>query len=252
MPLLEAVEPLAPARPLRLAGLGRLLWALARTGQAMGTLGLGAPRDATLSVWSRHLLASLRIRVEVEGPLPSGAVLWTANHLSWIDPLVLLSLRPMGVLAKREVADYPFLGPAAARAGLCFVEREDPLSRAAALVGVVRELRRGRPFLIFPEGTTTRGHHLARVHEGGLLAAHRLGLPTLPIRLDCEAPHYPWIGDESLLPHLRKLAAEAPLTVQLRPGPVLDPGTLQDPYEWLARVRGHLAPRQSTFLESPI
>ncbi len=158
----------------------------------------------------------------------------------------------MGVLAKRDVADYPILGPAATRAGLRFVEREDPLSRAAALVGLVQELRQGGDFLIFPEGTTTRGQHLARVHHGGLLAAHRLGLRTLPIRLDCPSARYPWIGDDTLLPHLREIAAGEPMTVTLSPGPALDPATLPDPFEWLATLRRHLAPRQAPIPESPI
>ena len=133
-----------------------------------------------------------------------------------------------------------------------FVEREDPASRAAALVSLVRAWERGNDFLLFPEGTTTRGHHLARVHAGGLLAAHRLGLPTLPIRLDCASPRYPWTGDDSLLPHLRDLAAGPPVTVRLRPGPLLQPAALPDPYEWLATVRAHLSPRLATELESPI
>jgi 1-acyl-sn-glycerol-3-phosphate acyltransferase len=249
---LAAPGKLPGIRPLGGRGALRLVRAFSATGRAIAALAMRFPQGATVSAWSRQVLSSLRIKVRVNGVIPGPAPLWAANHLSWLDPLVLLSLRPMGVLAKRDVADYPILGPAATRAGLSFVEREDPLSRAAALVGLVGELRQGRDFLIFPEGTTTRGQHLARVHTGGLLAAHRLGLPALPIRLDCAAPHYPWIGEDTLLPHLRELAAGPPITVELSPGPMLDPASLPDPYEWLAVLRGHLAPRQAPVWESSI
>jgi 1-acyl-sn-glycerol-3-phosphate acyltransferase len=230
----------------------RLVRALAATGKAVGSLTLRLPRGGTLTAWSQQVLASLRVQVRIEGMIPGYAPLWAANHLSWLDPLVLMSLRPMGVLAKREVADYPVLGPAAVRAGLRFVDRNDPLSRATALLGIVKELKQGKDFLIFPEGTTTRGQQLARVHHGGLLAAHRLGLRTLPIRLDCAASHYPWIGEDSLVPHLRALAAGPPILVTVTPGPVLDPRDLPDPYEWLAVLRRNLAPQQAPLLEPSI
>jgi len=153
---LEASAPLAGGAPLGVRGALRLVRAFASTGRAMASLAWGASPGDILSVWSASVLSALRISVKVDGRIPDGARLWVANHLSWLDPLVLLSLRPMGVLAKREVAGYPLLGRAAARAGLRFVEREDALSRAAALVGLIHELRMGSDFLVFPEGTTTR------------------------------------------------------------------------------------------------
>jgi len=250
--VLEAPAALPGPSSLGVQGGWRLLRAMAATAQAMTALALGGPPGEAVSAWSRRVLAALRIQVRVEGDLPGTAPLWTANHLSWLDPLVLLSLRPMGVLAKQEVSRYPFLGPAAVRAGLRFVGREDPLSRAVALVGLSQDLRRGRDLLIFPEGTTTRGQHLARVHPGGLLAAHRLGLRTLPLRLDCPSASYPWIGDEALLPHLRDVAASGAMTVTVTPGPALDPAALPDPFEWLETLRRHLAPRQTPMPEPPI
>lgn len=243
---------LGASRPLGVAGGLRLARALLATAGAVAGLRTGRDRKHVLQDWSTLVLGALRVDVELARPIPQGAALWAANHLSWLDPLVLLNLRPAGVLAKREVAGYPLIGAAAARAGLRFVDRMEPLSRAAALAGVASDLRRGEPFLLFPEGTTTRGHHLGRVHAGGLLAAHRLGVPTLPVRLDCAAPHYPWTGDAQLLLHLRELAAAPPVQVRITPGPCLHPRDWSDPYEWLSAVRRHLAPHQPAEPESPI
>jgi 1-acyl-sn-glycerol-3-phosphate acyltransferase len=225
------------------AGTLRLSMAILATARAVLELKAGRSRPRLLQAWSSRVLRALRIELTVEGALSDGARLWAANHLSWLDPLVLFSLRPSGVLAKREVAGYPMIGAAASGAGLRFVDRDDPTSRAAALAATVEELRRGHDFLLFPEGTTTRGHHLGRVHTGGLLAAHRLGVATLPLRLDCDAPHYPWVGDDTLPPHLQALAAGPPIRIRIRPGPCLHPGDFADPYEWLGVIRRQLAPR---------
>lgn len=236
----------------RFPGSLRLSRAILATVRAVVELKTGRDRPRLLRAWSARVLRALRVEVVVEGALPAGTPLWAANHLSWLDPLVLFSLRPSAVLAKREVASYPLIGASAIDAGLRFVEREEPLSRAAALSAMVAELRRGRDFLLFPEGTTTRGLQLGAVHSGGLLAAHRLGIPTLPLRLDCTAAHYPWTGDELLMPHLRALAAGPRLQVRIKPGPRLDPADFPDPYEWLASLRRHLAPSFPTAPEPSI
>ena len=85
----------------------------------------------------------------------------------------------MGTIAKGEVTRYPILGPWARKAGLHFVDRGNPTSRAAALASFAGDLRKGRKMLLFPEGTTTIGDSLAPLQEGGLKAAFALGVPGL-------------------------------------------------------------------------
>ena len=191
-----------------------------------------------LSRWSQELLRALRVEVHLASPIPEGAPLWVANHLSWLDPMVLLARRPMGTLAKREVADYPVLGPQVRRAGLLLVDRKDPVDRAAALAAMLARWRQGAPFLLFPEGTTTCGGRLAPLHEGGLRAAYRMGIPVLPLRIDSPDPHYPWIGEESLLPHLNALCRARRTLVRLLPGEVLRPDGNEE--TWLRAVRDQL------------
>jgi 1-acyl-sn-glycerol-3-phosphate acyltransferase len=182
------------------------------------------------------------VETQVAGPLPE-ASLWVANHLSWLDPMVLMALRPQGTVGKAEVASYPILGRGAAKAGLRFVDRRDPLSRAAALAAFASDLRAGRPMLLFPEGTTTRGEALAPLWTGGLRAAHALGVSVLPLRLECADAHYPWTGEESLLPHLATLARAPHTRVRVVPAPALRPGAIPDADTFVAAVRAHLEPR---------
>ncbi len=45
--------------------------------------------------------------VQMGAPLP-GAVLFVANHVSWVDICILHSQRMMGFVAKREIASWPW------------------------------------------------------------------------------------------------------------------------------------------------
>ena len=219
-----------------------LTWAdaLGSTAYILPRLGRAEAPSLVLNRWSRNLLRALRIKVNLSAPMPQGAQLWVSNHLSWLAAPVLLAQRPMGTLAKSEVAHYPLLGLHARRAGLRFVNREDPASRAAALLEITRHWREGAPFLLFPEGTTTRGDKLAPMYEGGLRAAFRMGLSVLPLRLESPDAHYPWTGDESLLPHIQRLCRVNQTNVTIHPGAAMR--AVGDEETWLQSIRTHLAP----------
>lgn len=238
------VNAAVDASTLRAAWHPRTLWAwveaIAVTTSILPRLGQTKDPARLLSHWSRNLLRALRVEVEFTTPIPGGAQIWVANHLSWLDPAVLMAQRPMGTLAKAEVATYPMLGRHARRAGLQFVDREDHVHRAAALLELIRHWRTGAPFLLFPEGTTTNGDGLATFQEGGLRAAFRLGLSVLPLRLESPDAHYPWIGQASLPPHIQMLCRSERTRVRVHPGTVMTPGGDED--AWLRALRSHLNP----------
>lgn len=218
--------------------LGALLGATAEAGLRMA---LTERREAALGRWAGRALRCLGVELEQEGPL-APAPLLVSNHLSWVDPLVLLSLRPGQPLAKAEVATYPLLGPLVRAAGVRFVRREDPMDRARALRRLWQDLRGIHPVLLFPEGTTTDGSGLAPLARGGLAAAYRQGLPIQPVRLDCRDAGYPWLGDAALGPHLKALLAARATTVTVRPRPLLHPADHRDLDHWLEAVRLALHP----------
>jgi 1-acyl-sn-glycerol-3-phosphate acyltransferase len=204
--------------------------------------GAGGPRPPRrgLQNWARRVLQALGVQVAITAPVQAGGQLWVSNHLSWLDPLVYLSLRPSRVLAKAEVADYPGIGAGARRCGIRFVQRENLFARASTLRTLVRDLRAGDEVLVFPEGTTTCGQRLAPLHEGSLRMAYRLGVTVLPFRLASADPHYPWVGDAELFPHLRGVARNRATRVALHPGQVLEPARFPNEGAWLLAIRSHL------------
>ena len=210
----------------------------------MPRLAAGAEPQPGLHRWAGRLLPALGVDLSIEGHPRHDIPLWVANHLSWVDPLVLMSLRPMGTIAKGEVAGYPLIGRWAKKSGIHFVDRGNATSRAAALATFTASLQIGRDMLLFPEGTTTRGERLAAFYEGGLRAAFELGLPAQPLRIASPAPHYPWTGDETLLPHIKTLLANrTPVTVTAEEP--LHPADFSDSVAWVAAFRTALLPRSS-------
>jgi len=219
--------------------LWRMTRSLAATGWALAFTGRRGGRRS-IQAWAGQVLAALNVQVALAGPIPAGGQLWVSNHLSWLDPLVYLSLRPSRVLAKREVADYPGIGAGARRIGLRFVRRENLFSRAFALGALRRDLQAGEAFLVFPEGTTTLGDQLAPFYLGSLRMAYRLGVKVLPLRLASADAQYPWVGDAELLPHLKALAWSRHTRVSIHPGQVLDPRHCPDETGWIRAIRSQL------------
>ena len=217
----------------------RMGLSLCSTGWTLAVVKARTVTDPAVQAWATRVLSTLGIRVTLAGPIPAGGQLWVSNHLSWVDPLVYLSLRPSRVMAKAEVANYPGIGAGASRIAR-FVQREDLFSRACALRTLFRDLVAGDAFLVFPEGTTTRGDQLAPLYEGSLRLAYRRGITVLPLRLASADAHYPWVGDDPLFPHIRTLAHHRGTQVSVHPGAVLDPSRHPDEAAWMRAIRAHL------------
>jgi len=102
-------------------------------------------------------MSVLGIRLEVRGEAPRPPFFLVANHLSYVDILVLHSCLNCLFLAKSEVGSWPVIGFLARSTGTLFVER----GRKTDLLRVIRETQRrmdgGFGVVVFPEGTSTDG-----------------------------------------------------------------------------------------------
>ena len=164
--------------------------------RALGAL--GAERSSlklaarVQQLWSRCMLLGVNVEVVLENPLPPGVHLVAANHLSYVDIPVLGSLFPARFVAKREIAGWPLLGPLTRLAGTIFVLQR----RSREVLRVDREIERtlaaGVSVVLFPEGGSSRGLRVERLHSALLDSAARGGFPCLPIALSYETPLDPW------------------------------------------------------------
>jgi len=160
-------------------------------------------------------LARLVFRPVIEGRanVPrTGPVILAANHLSFIDSVVipLVAPRPVAFLAK---ADY-FRGRGLkGRLSKAFftaiaavpVERTDHRGAQESLDLALEVLRAGRAFGIYPEGTRSRDGRLYRGRTGVAHLALTSGAPVVPVAL---------IGTDRLQPVGRKLPRPHRITVR--------------------------------------
>jgi 1-acyl-sn-glycerol-3-phosphate acyltransferase len=175
------------------------------------------------------------VEVEVEGAMPRGPVLLVANHVSYIDPVVIGGLVPCVALAKAEVASWPIVGAWAEALGVLFVRRGDVWSGARALRSALQHLRIGISVLGFPEGTTSRG--LLPFHRGLFGIARHAGVPIVPVALAYDDPSAAWIGDAWLLPHLVRTTMRPATRAFLRIGQPIEPAASAAELAHAARVQ---------------
>src|ERR1700741_556362 len=104
----------------------------------------------------KRVLRSMDIRCDVEGRVPTHGLV-VANHLSYLDILVLSAAMPCFFVAKAEIGRWPYFGRAARGGGTLFLDRAS-LASAEKVTGTIDErLNLPIPVLLFPEGTSTNG-----------------------------------------------------------------------------------------------
>lgn len=146
---------------------------------------LGQPgQNRILKNWSGQLLAILNIGILIEGQQPTKAgCLIVANHVSWLDIIVLNAIHPSRFIAKSEVRDWPAIGWLTRRCGTVFIERA--LRQDASTVNrrIGQLLNHGISIGLFPEGTTTDGKQVGHFHSALIQPAIDAGIRLHPMAL---------------------------------------------------------------------
>ena len=143
------------------------------------------------------------------------AGLLVCNHLSYLDIIVLSSIRPCVFVAKRDVARWPLFGWLARSAGTIFVDRRRRLAAGVA-VDLMRDAMAGGSLVVlFPEGTSSDGSSVLPFKPALLEPALQLGCPVTAGAIDYSLPGGS-VGDEvcywrdmTLVPHLLNLCSKA-------------------------------------------
>jgi lyso-ornithine lipid O-acyltransferase len=189
-----------------------------------------ARRRGRLASWVAENLCALHgIQVVVHGRPPREASIVVANHLSYIDPLAILSHVPATVIAKSEVREWPVIGEAVQGLGALFVDRDCAHSGARVLRAAQGWLRGGGSVVAFPEGTTTVGDRVLRFRRGLFGIAQIEGVPVVPVALRYESEAPCWVGDAAFFPHYVRTTARVCTRVFMRFGAPIDPRTADSP-----------------------
>jgi len=193
--------------------------------------------------WYGRLCRMLGMTIDTAGQ-PRNGMLLVANHVSWLDIPVLGARAPVAFLSKAEIRSWPLIGWMAGLAGTLYIERG--AHQAAELAAAIADsIRHGRSVVIFPEGTTGTGHHLRRFHPRLFAAVQQPELRVQPVAIrygsnEMPDPVAPFVGDDSLVPHLWRVLRHPGLRVRVDFLPLMETAGL-DRRRLAERARGAIA-----------
>ncbi len=182
-------------------------------------------RAAVSRRWSAALLQMLGVQLRRGGaPIPNGALL-VANHVSWLDVLVVNTICPATFVSKREVGAWPAVGVLLARTGTILLRRGSGRAAMKAVMEIGALLGAGRTVAIFPEGTTSDGSRVLPFRPALFQAAVDRRRGVLPLTLSyhdargepCHAAAF--VGDANLLQSLRRIALAPRIVARVRISP---------------------------------
>jgi 1-acyl-sn-glycerol-3-phosphate acyltransferase len=178
-----------------------------------------------VEVWARGMLAIIGIEVRVKGHPAPGPVLMAANHISWLDILVMHAACHCRFVAKSEIRSWPLVGVLTTGGGSLYIERSSNRDAMRVVHQMAEALQQGQVLAVFPEGGTGDGVSLLPFHANLLQAAISAGAPIQPIALqflDAQtqqtslAPCYR--DTDTLVSSLWRTLCAPPLLAQVRYG----------------------------------
>jgi len=136
-------------------------------------------------------LAGVRVQTVGLGNLnPSQTYIFMSNHVSNIDPPLLLPLIPgrTSVMAKQELFSYPILGRAMRMASLVPVDRGNRDAGIAAVRAAEEVVKQGIHMTIYVEGHRSFDGKLLAFKKGPFYLAEECRVPVVPVTIS--GTHY--------------------------------------------------------------
>ena len=178
-------------------------------------------QERIIRFWCKRLLSIFEIKVEVTGLetylVNQKKYLMVANHISWMDIIVIQSIKPCIFVAKSDVASWPLFGWVAQMTGTIFIKRDKVSDIKKALKKMKRRLIK-RSVCIFPEGTSTNGRYLLPFKSNLFQSSIDTNKSILPLCLRYEqnnsySDKAAFVDDMSLVDSINKIKQEKDMRV---------------------------------------
>jgi 1-acyl-sn-glycerol-3-phosphate acyltransferase len=172
---------------------------------------------------ARLAMRSMGICSSVQGHPPTHGLV-VANHLSYLDIVILSAATPCFFVAKMEIGAWPFFGKAARSGGTIFLDRASLASANSVAKQITQRLQMPVPVLLFPEGTSTDGSQVLPFHSRLIHPATEARAPitAAAIRYVIEdgTPERElcWFGEAQFVLHLWKTLGTAGFSAQVHFG----------------------------------
>ncbi len=189
---------------------------------------------AHIQAWSADVLRIMGIEIckgtWASQTLTNEPQLLVANHVSWLDVLIIQSLQPSVFVAKSEVRDWPLVGNIAQACGVVFVDRGSPSSAKKMVDEVAYALQHGYCVAGFPEGTSSEGREVSLFHANLFEAAihHQVQVHPLALRYTDKTTgelcmKAAFVGDITFIASLHQVMCANDIHVSIHAGKLLTP-----------------------------
>lgn len=155
-----------------------------------------------------------RVKVDVEGlenlPKENGYVMFP-NHQGLYDVLTMLEVHPhpFTVVMKKELMKIPLLKNIFLALRAIEIDREDIKQSMTVIIEMSKQVKQGRNFVIFAEGTRSKdGNKLLEFKGGSFKGAVKAKCPIVPVAL---MDSYKVFDTDSIAPVTVKLRYLKPL-----------------------------------------
>ena len=136
-----------------------------------------------------------RVEVEVHGiehlPSQNGFILFP-NHQGLFDVLAIMDScpNPLGIVVKKEASNIILIKQVIAAMHGMSIDRQDVKASLKVITKMTEDVKQGRNYVIFAEGTRSReGNHLLAFKGGTFKSAVNARCPIVPVALiDCFKP----------------------------------------------------------------
>lgn len=115
-----------------------------------------------------------------------GGFVFFPNHQGMYDVLALIECceRPFSVVNKKELENIPVLSKVFRCMKAISLDRSDVRQGIKVIQQVATEVKQGRPYVIFPEGTRSKlGNKLLEFKGGSFKSAMKAQCPIIPVAL---------------------------------------------------------------------
>lgn len=177
--------------------------------------------EIMLRWWGLVTCRIFGLRRRVSGTLPRGPLLIAANHISWLDIHLLLSVSAMGFVAKAEIDRWPLAGRLARVGGTVFHQRGSHDSANGVMSQMEARLQAGGRIAIFAEGGILPGPGIKRFHArlfGPAVASDSTVQPVM-LRYLRDGKLYEaitFLPGEHFLANVFRLLKQPPCTAEVR------------------------------------
>ena len=117
-------------------------------------------------------------------PAPGQGFMMYANHQGMFDVVAIAATcpTPLGAVLKKELQGIPFVQQISDCTKSFPMDREDVRQSLTVIQNVIEEVKKGRNYLVFPEGTRSKnGNNMGEFHGGSFRCALKAKCPILPV-----------------------------------------------------------------------